>query len=217
VDDQPIDERDPPAEVAADVADVLAAHATLVHHLRSLDGADPSLPSRLPEWTVGHVLTHISRNADGIVSMLDGMPQYPHGFAGRNGDIEAGASRPWAELVDDVEATSASVDERLATHTDWRGTATTLGGDRPMAMVPFLRLREVAVHHVDLGLGYEFTDLPARYLRKDLRIMEMLWRARKPMGMTPLPDAALALAPATRLAWFVGRVEIEGLESADVF
>ena len=217
MDDQPIDEPDVAAEVAADVAEVLAAHAALVHHLRSLDGVDPSSPSRLPDWTVGHVLTHISRNADGIVSVLDGLPQYPHGLAGRNDDIEAGASRPWVDLVDDVEATCACVDERLARHTDWRGTATTLAGERPMAMVPFLRLREVVVHHVDLGVGYEFTDVPALYLRKDLRIMEMLWRARKPMGLTPLTDAALALAPATRLAWFMGRVEVEGLEPAGVF
>jgi maleylpyruvate isomerase len=213
VDDEPIDER----EIAADVADVRAAHASLVEHLRSLDGVEPSSPSRLPGWTVGHVLTHIARNADGMVSMLDGLPQYPHGVEGRNGDIEAGSTRTWAEMVDDVEATSAAVDERFAGQADWSGSATTLGGERAVSMLPFLRLREVNVHRVDLGLGFEYADLPARYLRKDLRVMEMLWRARKPMGMTTLPAAALALPAATRLAWLMGRVEVEGLDPALIF
>ncbi|MET0579484.1 MAG: maleylpyruvate isomerase N-terminal domain-containing protein, partial [Ilumatobacteraceae bacterium] len=32
---------------------------------------DPSAPSLLPRWTVGHVLTHIARNADSIARVLD--------------------------------------------------------------------------------------------------------------------------------------------------
>jgi maleylpyruvate isomerase len=45
----------------------------------------------------------------------------------------------------------------------------------------------------------------------------MLWRARRPMGLTPLPAEALALPPATRLAWMMGRVEIDGLAPAHLF
>jgi maleylpyruvate isomerase len=37
------------------------------------------------------------------------------------------------------------------------------------------------------------------------------------MGMTPLPAAALALPPTTRLAWMMGRVEVDGLEPAGLF
>lgn len=207
---EPVDERD----VAADIADVLAAHAVLVERLRSLDDVDPAQPSRLPDWSIGHVLTHIARNADGVVSMLSGQPQYPRGLEGRNADIESGSARSWDELLDDVEATAAAVDTAFAERTDWSGTASMLAADRPLAMVPFLRWREVVVHHADLGLGYEFADMPARYLRKELRFMEMLWRARKPMGMTPLPDAALALPPATRLAWMMGRTAVDGLSPA---
>lgn len=205
------------ADLAADIADLAASHARLVEHLRRVGPVDPATPSRLPDWTIGHVLTHIARNADGAVRMMNGHPQYPHGREGRNADIDAGASRSWARLVDDVEATSAVVDEALAGRTDWTGAAVTLGGDRPMPMVPFLRLREVELHRVDLGLGYDFADLPARYLRKELRMMEMLWRARKPMGMTPLPAAALAVTPPVRLAWMTGRAEIDGLAPADLF
>ncbi len=92
-----------------------------------------------------------------------------------------------------------------------------MGGERPTTLLPLLRQREVEVHRVDLGLGHEFGDMPADYVRRDLRLMEMLWTARKPMGMTALPDAALAADPATRLAWMMGRIDLPGLEPAGLF
>lgn len=163
------------------------------------------------------MLTHIARNADGHVCMLDGLPQYPHGVAGRNADIDAGATRSWLELVDDVAHTNQHLDERFSAHTDWTGTSEMLSGVRPTALLPLLRQREVEVHRADLGLGYEFADMPAEYVRQDLRLMEMLWKARQPMGMTPLPPAALVAAPPTRLAWMMGRADIDGLEPANLF
>jgi len=41
-----------------------------------------------------------------------------------------------------------------------------------------------------------------------------MWRARRPMGLTPLPAAVLAEAPHRRLGWFMGRVDIDGVEPA---
>jgi maleylpyruvate isomerase len=204
-------------EIDRDLASSIASEHALLEDLRSLDPADPSAPSLLPDWTIGHVLTHLARNADSMVSMLDGRAQYPHGREGRNADIEAGSSRTWAELVDDVATTSDALVARWGDVTDWSGGAPTIGGERPLRMLPFLRQREVEVHRRDLGLGYGFTHMPADYLRRELRMMEMLWKARKPMGMTPLPEAALAVPPAERLAWMMGRVEIEGLSPAGLF
>ena len=60
-------------------------------------------------------------------------------------------------------------------------------------------------------------DLPPPYVRLELRWMEMLWRARQPMGLTTLPPAALALAPPVRLAWLMGRTTVEGLAPAEIF
>jgi maleylpyruvate isomerase len=208
--DPPIDER----ELAADLGDVLASHARLVEHLGAIDPVAPTTPSLLPDWTVGHVLTHLARNADSQLSMLRGDPQYPHGREGRDADIEDGSTRSWDELLDDLEQTCASVDEAFRACVDWNGNVDTIAAARPKVMLPFLRQREVEVHHADLGLGYTFADFPARYLRKELRLMEMQWRARKPMGLTPLPEAALALPPPTRLAWLMGRVEIDPLPPA---
>jgi maleylpyruvate isomerase len=202
------------AEIARDVASCVASQDALEGWLRDLDPVDPATPTRLPGWSVGHVLTHVARNADGHVSMLDGRPQYPHGVEGRNADIEAGASRGWAELVHDVARTSAALAARWHDQVDWSGTSQLLSGERPTRLLPLLRQREVEVHRVDLGLGHELDDLPADYVRRDLRLLEMLWRARRPMGLTPLPDVALAASPAVRLGWLMGRVELPGLAPA---
>lgn len=192
------------------------SHVSLTDWLTGLDPIDPARPSLLPGWTVGHVLTHVARNADSHVSMLDGAPQYPSAAA-RDADIEAGARRSWPELVDDVAASSNELDTRWGAEQDWDSTATMLSGPRPRHLLPVLRQREVEVHRFDLGLGHRFEDMPTDYVRHDLRLMEMLWRARKPMGLTPLPDSALRLPPTTRLAWLLGRCEVEGLPPAGLF
>lgn len=206
-----------PTDIEREVASCVASQGSLVRWLQEIDDVDPTAPSLLPDWTIGHVLTHIARNADGVLSMLDGHAQYPLGREGRNADIEAGSTRGWTELVDDVGATAARVEAGLAARTDWSGTVAMITGERPSALVPVLRQREVEVHRYDLGLGYELSDMPADYVRRDLRLMEMLWRARKPMGLTPLPDAARELDPATRLGWMMGRADIDGLDPADLF
>jgi maleylpyruvate isomerase len=205
------------AELDADTASCVESHAVLDRFLADLGELDVTTPSRLPGWSIGHVLTHIARNADGQMSILDGFHQYPHGAEGRNADIESGASRPWDVLLADVGATSNELNAQWSNRDDWTGSAQMLSGERPLMLLPFLRQREVEIHLVDMGLGYEFFDMPARYVRKELRFMEMMWRARQPMGMGALPQAALNAEPTTRLAWMTGRAVIEGLGPAGLF
>ena len=54
------------------VAGCVAAQARLDGALRGLDDAAARRPSLLPGWSVGHVLTHIARNADSVVWRLEG-------------------------------------------------------------------------------------------------------------------------------------------------
>ena len=56
-----------------DITGAAAAHQRLLARLDALAELDPQRPSLLPDWTVGHVLTHIARNADSIIRMLDGL------------------------------------------------------------------------------------------------------------------------------------------------
>jgi maleylpyruvate isomerase len=222
--------QDPGADAARaldrDVAGAAAAHQGL---LTMLDEAlaegrlDVAAPSRLPDWTVGHVLTHVARNADSIVRVLEGsgrgeiVERYVGGRSARNAGIEAGAARPAAEQVDDVRRTIWRLEQTWAGDVNWDGQSLEATG-RLLAVreLPHQRRREVEVHRVDLGLGYEPADWPAEYVRLELRELEMRWAARRPMGLTGLPPEALALAPYERLAWLLGRQDVDGLEPAGV-
>ena len=214
-----MDERDAARELDRDVAGAADAHQRLLATLDAAPDLDPRRPSRLPGWTIGHVLTHVARNADSHHRLLAGLAQYEGGADGRAADIEAGAVRPIGELVADVRRSIWALEARWATQADWSGRAHATRGDVRVVDLPFLRWRETEVHHADLGLraGHGFDAMPALYVRLELRRMEMLWRARQPMGSTGLPAAALALDEATRLAWLMGRTEVDGLAPASVF
>jgi maleylpyruvate isomerase len=206
-----------PAEVARSIDAAVASQTALVEWLGELDPVAPTSPSLLPGWSIGHVLTHLARNADSHRSMLAGEPQYPGGREQRDGDIEAGSGRLWRALIDDVATASAALEAVWTERTDWSGIADRRAGARPFGQLPALRQREVEVHRADLGLGYTFDDMPRDFLRRQLAAMEMLWRASKPMGLTELPKPALLAPPPRRLAWLLGRAEIEGVAPAGIF
>ena len=206
-----------PASIVRDTRGCRESHANLVATLTGLDNLDPTRPSRLPGWSVGHVLTHLARNADSHVDMLDGRPQYPR-VEQRNTDIDTGASRDADTLINDVVTSITRLEAAWDAVTDWDFTATTLSGTRPGVSLPLLRWREVEVHRVDLGLGddldSDLAEMNRAYVRIDLHHLEMMWRARRPMGLTPLPAVVLAEPPHRRLGWFMGRIDIDGVEPA---
>jgi maleylpyruvate isomerase len=209
---------------ARDLAGATAAHRFLEASIEALDAAAAAQPSALPGWTVAHVLTHLARNADSHLGMLEaagrGEPavQYPGGRAQRAADIEAGAHRPADQLTADVRASNAALEAAWATATarTWGAVGETATGPVPLHDLPFRRWRETCVHHADLGLGFTWADWPSAYVRADLQRMTMLWNARQPMGLTGLPAAALAASDAHRLAWLMGRAAIEGLGAAEL-
>jgi maleylpyruvate isomerase len=146
------------------IAAVAGAHGRLLGTLADVDDDTVRAPSRLPGWSVGHVLTHLARNADGFTRIFaaaqrgEVADQYPGGAEQRRQDIDAGAARSAAEMSTDLGAAIV----RLATAWDETSTAVwtsgrgRAGGRRvPLTELPFRRLREVELHHVDLGLGYE--------------------------------------------------------------
>jgi len=185
-------------------------------------------PSLLPDWSVGHVLTHLARNADSHVRVLRAaeqgeiVTQYERGADGRRADIEAGAARGAATLVADVRDSIARLEDAWSRTTDrgWQGRALMSAGERPTSALPYARWVEIEVHHVDLGPaggGHTFADLPSEFVGLELRRMSAMWASRQPMGLTSLPAPALELAPQDRLAWLLGRLEIDGLAPAGLF
>jgi maleylpyruvate isomerase len=200
----------PPLETAAALAGCRVAHARLLDSLGTIDDAIVAGPSRLPTWTVGHVLTHLARQADSHVRMLEGaaggdiVDQYEGGPEGRAAEIEAGAERPAVAQVADVAASIARLEATWDSMSEevWaRGFARATRGELVVcADLPFRRWREVEVHHADLGLdvGPEswsapFVDselprtlagLPARMSLNDRRAL-LAWL----MGRAPTPPA----------------------------
>ena len=212
-------------ELDRDIELAVGEHSRLLSALDALvdgEALHVAAPSALPGWTVGHVLVHITNSGEGHAEVFDAAAdgrvgvQYPGGMEGRAADIETGST---ALAVDRVDALSRSID-RLQTcwaESDWQGSGIVPLGEVPISDLPFFRIREVAVHHVDLDIGYTFADLPPDYVRLELRRMGMLFKARQPMGMASLPPEALAAPPHVRLAWLMGRGEVDGLAPAGIF
>lgn len=207
-----------------DRAGATRAHGAVIADLRDLGDDQVSRPSLLPGWTVGHVATHIARNADGHADMLEAAlrgeiaPMYPGGREQRSADIEAGASRSADEVIADVVDSAARLEVTWAAMQPeaWAGRGVTITGEMIMSELLFIRWREVVVHHADLGLGYSWSDWDEEYVRLDLARLSMLWASRKPMGLTDLPMEAMAVPPRHRLAWLLGRTEIDGLDPAGI-
>ncbi len=186
----------------------------------ALDGA---APTRLPGWSVGHLLTHLARNADSHRRLIEGadrgevVDQYDGGVSARNAGIEQGAARGPEALVDDVRSSSAAL-EAAWEATPWRGSGRrTRSQTVEIVQLPFLRVREVQLHAVDLDVGVTFEDLDPLYVRLEVDRLSMLWCARQPMGMARLPSGALRLGPHERLAWLTGRLDVDGLAPAGIF
>jgi maleylpyruvate isomerase len=179
---------------------VAAAQAALLDDIADLGDDVARRPSLLPGWSVGHLLTHIARNADSMTWRLEGAAvgevrdQYPGGLEQRSSDIEHGAGRPAAALVADVRQSAAVLEQVMADLplAAWDAPSRTSRGVVESARDAALaRWREVAVHHGDLGLGP--VPLPAALVE--------VWLPRE------LPRLAERSDPAALLAWIIGRGE----------
>lgn len=129
-------------------------------------------PSLCEGWTRAHVLSHVARNAEALARLcragLTGTAETMYAADDvRDADVETGAGLAVAELVAAVRATAESLTPLLARvgaagrDLEGRTVERTPGGRRvPVDRAPFLRLREVVVHHVDLDAGFSFADVP---------------------------------------------------------
>jgi maleylpyruvate isomerase len=159
------------------MTDVEHTTEALLRTAEALDGSAVSAPSRLPGWTVGHVLTHVARNADALTNLLNWArtgvetPAYASPEA-READIQGGAGRPMAEQIADIRAAHERFADAAASMpaAAWAFPLPAPIG-QSAAGVPWARLREVEVHHVDLGGDYtpaEWSDAFAQRLLREL-------------------------------------------------
>ncbi|OBB13038.1 hypothetical protein A5761_20900 [Mycolicibacterium setense] len=205
----------------------------LLHTVDTFRHCDLSEGSSLPGWSLGHLLTHIARNADALGHLLSWArtgvetPMYQSAQQ-REDDINLGAERPAGVIVADVLDSAErlkSAAAQLAT-ADWANEVVTgQGRTIPAAQVPWLRLREVTLHHVDLGASIE--DLPAELVCAllDNVVVSTRGKADWPAMRIEVDGTASAIvdfgtgrtvrgAPAQLLAWLTGRSSGSGLVSS---
>jgi maleylpyruvate isomerase len=182
------------------VAAVGPATNRLVEAVMHLDDAACRRPSRLPGWSRAHVISHLARNADGLVNLLTWArtgvehPMYASP-ADRDADIEEGAIRPHQLLTEDLVAASQRFAHAAETLADsaWSTAVANLRGTMfPAAEVPWMRVREVWLHLIDLDAGFDVGDLPAEVVEDllDDAVRQLDGRAEVPPLLieADLPD-----------------------------
>jgi maleylpyruvate isomerase len=204
-----------------------------------LSDQELSEPSRLPGWTRLHVVSHMARNARALMNLLrwaeTGVesPMYPSPEH-RRVDIEAGAQLPAAEIRADALSEEARFRGAISAMPEeaWAAQVrTALGRPVTASEVPWMRVREVWVHAVDLGARATFHDIDQDVAAELLDEAAASFRAREgcpsvvlvATGATgpsrtigpEVPDPLEARGSTQALAaWLLGRTAGEGVESS---
>ncbi|MFD9396130.1 maleylpyruvate isomerase family mycothiol-dependent enzyme [Streptomyces sp. NPDC060000] len=211
---------------AHDLESVRDATERLLSAVAELDNASVAEPSRLPGWSRGHVLSHIARNADALVNVLEGRPMYADAHV-RDADIERDAPRPLDVQLADVRESAARFRAAGAVPADWSRTVELRNGVvDAAARVPFRRWVEVELHAVDLGIGYELEDLPEEFTARETEFLAERFTGHPDVPPTRLtdstrvwrtgrdadgPEVTVTGAPADLLGWLAGRRDGSGL------
>lgn len=222
------------ARLQAGLTEMAVATDRLLESVDRLDDAALHEPSLLPGWTRGHVLSHVARNADALVNLVhaartgDPGQMYPGGREQRDADIEAGAARRVGDQrLDVAESAERLLDafvETFPAAACEREVTMASGASAYGWEIPMLRVREVAIHHVDLDAGYTPDDWPEGFAARTLDQLSPLFRDSRdcPVGSLVATDAdrawevasagpALEGATAALAAWLVGRSGGAGL------
>ncbi|MGW6706351.1 maleylpyruvate isomerase family mycothiol-dependent enzyme [Streptomyces sp. NPDC054956] len=161
-----------------DLRSVREATDRLLTAVAKLDNAALAEESLLPGWTRGHILAHLARNADALVNVFEGRPMYESG-ATREADIERDFGRPLLEQLEDVRNSAARWEAVAERPQDWTRVVELRNGVTDVAArVPFRRLIEVELHHVDLNIGYELTDLSDEFTDREIAFLADRWSGR---------------------------------------
>lgn len=190
--------------------------------LDQVDVVDLATPSLLPGWLNAHVVAHLARNADALRRLLTWArtgietPMYASP-AHRITEIDRDALRPETVQRADIRATAQQLANAVDTlPTDaWNVAVRSGRGRQILALeIPWLRVREVWLHAVDLGARIDalppdlvdalLSDVATAFESKDdrpnltLNTPSRTWIVGN--GGTTVNGTALEL-----LAWLVGR------------
>lgn len=160
------------------VIDVTNAEALVAKYARELSNEEVAADSLLPDWSRGHVLTHLANNARGLSNLIEwaltGVQKDMYVSVDQRGlDIESGAKRDGSAIIADFLEQSKIFADNLDRLIEGPLLAQEIvlgNGSRvhPHEIVT-LRERECLVHLVDLGLDYKSTDWTFDFCIKTLK------------------------------------------------
>ncbi|MFF1680366.1 maleylpyruvate isomerase family mycothiol-dependent enzyme [Streptomyces sp. NPDC058256] len=163
---------------------MLKGHEYFLSCLTPVSDEELDGPSRLPDWTGRHLLSHVGHNARALARLAhwaatgEPTPMYPSPSA-RAEEIETGALWPAHRLRTFVVEEQERLTEALDRITDdrWQASVVTAQGRTvPATTIPWLRSREVWIHACDLPSGGDFTAFPDSFT--DALITDALDRRR---------------------------------------
>ncbi len=194
-------------------------------------------PSALAGWSRAHVVAHVARNAEALTRLATWArtgvetPMYPDRES-RAREIESSAREPVGTLRRELVSTARDLDAALAALDDegWRATVrSALGRPLPASEVPWMRIREVWLHAVDLDAGAGLHELPpevvdallddatallttkdgcpSAVLAPDDR--DQRWQLGEPGG-----DLVVGGPAAAVLGWLIGRTDGTGVTTS---
>jgi maleylpyruvate isomerase len=216
---------------------VTTATQRLLGDTISVSDEDWRGPSRLPEWSRGHVATHIARHADGIVRLTEwartGERQDMYASAEqRAADIEEGSGRSGLELQIDLDTSAGRLGNAFDVLDEaggWDAVVELRGGLKvPARLVPLTRLLEVVVHHVDLDIGFEFDHIETTTAEWLLEWCAFRLREREFPKLELISESGFTIAlgtdgeatvvngtSANLLGWVMGRLDESAVSGAE--
>jgi maleylpyruvate isomerase len=132
--------------------------------------------------------------------------QYAGGYEGREAEIESGAGRSAADLIDDVRVSAREMAAAwgAAPACAWTNITRDVGGrERSLADLVLRRWQELEVHLVDLDIGPTYRDWPDDFVAA--------WLPRLRVHFADRPPTPTGLDEHDELAWLYGRLQSDDL------
>ena len=217
------------------VIEVASAESLVARFIENLSNDDVAADSLLPNWSRGHVITHLANNARGLSNLIDwaltGVQKDMYVSVEQRGiDIEDGAKRPGNEIVADfleqANIFANNLDRLIAG--PLLSDEVVLGNGMHVHPheITTLRERELLVHLVDLGLDYKANNWSFDFSIKTLKSVSAGKRKERvnfrlliagdhtwtmdQNGMTDIFGTPQSLA-----AWLMGREPDDKLVTSD--
>jgi maleylpyruvate isomerase len=194
---------------------------------RTVDGLqadDWGADSLLPGWTRAHVVAHLALNGEALAEVIraevdhEHVPMYASQEA-RDTDIEELSQSDPAVLRTRLlgSLTTFVAGVRSVPEEVWgRRFERTPGGPTfPLDAVPLMRVREIEIHHADLGLDYTADDWPPAFAEVVVGSMVRRLEPTEAFRVAPLDSprtwdvgsadeaAPVITGPVAHLAWWL--------------